>query len=381
MIEDGSFVPDAFGGSHDWSLKNAYTVPKNDPMPLVPLLAHVSKHIGIVSTITSTFYPPYLAARLGATLDHLTNGRVGLNLVTAHNDRSAQNYGLDQMHEHDKRYDIADEWMQVVTKLWNSWEPDAIVDDPANGMFIDPTKIHPINHEGRYFKCRGPLNTAPGPQRNPVICQAGGSVAGRTFAAKHADTIIARARSIEACKDYRDDISRQMIAFGRNPRDCKVLYCCSLTMADTMAEAREKKARQDAALVANMAPRLAHMSFLSGKDFSKFDLDEPLPDFQTNASRSALEAYTKASAGPTLRAIATDPSSGGLDFVGTPDSIAAELGEVMAAIGGDGYLFTETITRKAIIDITDGLAPALKRRGLLQGSYPHQLFKDNLLAF
>jgi alkanesulfonate monooxygenase SsuD/methylene tetrahydromethanopterin reductase-like flavin-dependent oxidoreductase (luciferase family) len=172
-----------------------------------------------------------------------------------------------------------------------------------------------------------------------------------------------------------------MIGFGRDPKDCKVMYCCGITLGDTMQDAREKKARQTAAAAANIAPRLAYMSFLSGKDFAKFDLDAPLPPIETNASRSALEAYTLASSGPTLRDIAADPSSGGLDFVGTADSIAAEMEETMAAIGGDGYLFTEIITRKAIVDITDGLAPALKRRGLVQGSYPHRLFRDNLLAF
>lgn len=381
MIEDGSFIPDAFQDSPEWSLRNAYTVPKNDPMPLVPLLGAATKHIGIVATITSSFYPPYLAARLAATLDHLTHGRVGLNLVTAHNDRSAQNYGLDQHYEHDLRYEIADEWMDVVSRLWESWEPDAIVNDPVRGVYADHTKIHPIDFAGRFFKCRGPLNTVPGPQRRPVICQAGGSPAGRTFAAKHADTIIARARTIAACKDYRDDISGQMTGFGRDPKSCKVLFCCGITLGDTMAEAREKKARQEAAMAANITPRLAHMSFLSGKDFSRFDLDAPLPEIRTNASRSALEAYTIASGKPTLREIAADPSSGGLDFVGTADSVAAEMGETMAAIGGDGYLFTETITRKAIVEITDGLAPALKRRGLLRGGYPHRLFRENLLAF
>jgi FMN-dependent oxidoreductase (nitrilotriacetate monooxygenase family) len=381
MIEDGSFIPDAFQGSAEWSLRNAYTVPKCDPMPLVPLLGAATKGLGIVATITTAFYPPYLAARLAATLDHLTHGRVGLNLVTAHNDRTAQNFGLDQHYEHDLRYEMADEWMEVVNRLWNSWEPGAIVNDPDNGMFADHTKIHPIDFTGKYYKCRGPLNTAPGPQRRPVICQAGGSSAGRTFAAKHADTIVARARSIEACKAYRDDIRTQMRRFGRDPNDCKVMFCVGLVLGETVAEASEKKQRQNAAMAANLQPRLAHMSFLTGKDFSKFDLDGPLPDIKTNGSRSAFEGYTSATGAKTLREMLIDPGSGGIDFVGTPDSIAAEMDAAMQEIGGDGYLFTEAITRRTISEITDGLAPALRRRGLLRGSYEHTLFRDNLLAF
>jgi alkanesulfonate monooxygenase SsuD/methylene tetrahydromethanopterin reductase-like flavin-dependent oxidoreductase (luciferase family) len=173
MIEDGSFVPDAYGGTPEWYLHNAYTVPKHDPMPLVPLLTQGSSHLGIVATMTTGFYPPYLAARLGATLDHLTQGRVGLNLVTAHNDRTAQNFGLERHHEHDLRYEIADEWIQVVDKLWQSWEPDAVVADPESGMYADFRKVHPIDFVGKYFSSRGPLNMPPGPQRRPVICQAG----------------------------------------------------------------------------------------------------------------------------------------------------------------------------------------------------------------
>jgi alkanesulfonate monooxygenase SsuD/methylene tetrahydromethanopterin reductase-like flavin-dependent oxidoreductase (luciferase family) len=174
IIEDGSFIADAFQESPEWYLHHAYSVPKSDPVPLVPLLGQATTRLGIIATITTSFYPPYLAARLGATLDHLTRGRVGLNIVTAHNDRSAQNFGLDRHYEHDLRYEMADEWMEVVNRLWDSWEPDAIVANPETGVFADYTKIHPINFEGRFYKCRGPLNTAPGPQRRPVICQLAG---------------------------------------------------------------------------------------------------------------------------------------------------------------------------------------------------------------
>ena len=381
IIEDGSFIADAYQDSPEWYLRNAFAVPKSDPMPLVPLLGYVTKSLGIVATVTTSFYPPYLAARLGATLDHLTHGRVGFNVVTAHNDRSAQNYGLERHYEHDLRYEMADEWMDVVNRLWASWEPDAIVADPETGVFADHTKVHPIHFEGRFYKSRGPLNTAPGPQRRPVICQAGGSPAGRAFAAKHADLIIAKARTVAAAKSYRQDISRLMVLHGREPSACKVMFSTSIVIGDTIDEAREKRARAAAALASTMEVKLAGMSFLSGIDCSKFNLDAPLPELEINASRSSFESYLSGDGTRTLREMLLDPGRGGLDFIGTADSIASEMEAVMAEVGGDGFLVQDPLTRKAISEVTDGLAPALKRRGATRAAYTHQHFRDNLLAF
>ena len=384
MIEDGSFIADAFQGSPEWYLRHAYSVPKSDPVPLVPILGQATSHLGIIATITTAFYPPYLAylaARLGATLDHLTHGRVGLNLVTAHNDRSAQNYGLDRHYEHDMRYEMADEWMEIANRLWASWEPGAIVADPDTDVFADHTKIRPIDFEGRFYKSRGPLNTAPGPQRRPVICQAGGSPAGRAFAARHADTIVAKSRDISAAKRYRDDIRVRMAPHGRNPDDCKVMFCTSIVLGETADEARQRKARYTAALADNMNVRLAGMSYLTGIDFSKFDLDEPLPEIETNASRASFAAYLSGDGSRTLREMLLDPGSGGIDFVGTPDSVAAEIGETLQEIGGDGFVVADPLTRRAVCEITDGLAPALKRRRLMRSAYGHKCFRDNLLAF
>jgi len=381
MIEDGSFVPDAYTGSPEWYLHNAYTVPKHDPMPLVPLLAQGSSHLGIVATMTTGFYPPYLAARLGATLDHLTKGRVGLNLVTAHNDRTAQNFGLERHHEHDLRYEIADEWIRVVDQLWQSWEPDAVVADPQTGMYADFRKVHPIDFTGKYFKSRGPLNMPPGPQRRPVICQAGLSPAGREFASKYSDTIVAVARGVEQAKRYRDDVRARMAGHGRNPDDCKVMFSVSIVLGETVEEAKAKKARAEAALISDLQPRLAFLSFLSGMDFSKFPLDEPLAEVKTNASRGLTMLLTSGTGKSTLREMLTDPASGGIDFVGTADSVAAEMGNAAQEMGGDGFMITEGVTRRAISEITDGLAPALKRRGLIRTGYQHKLFRDNLLAF
>ncbi|HVY14399.1 MAG TPA: NtaA/DmoA family FMN-dependent monooxygenase [Rhodopila sp.] len=381
LIEDGSFVADAYKGSTEWYLKNAYAVPKADPVPLVPLIAYFTKRLGIIPTVTTAFYPPFLAARLGATLDHLTHGRVGLNIVTAHNDRAAQNYGMDRHYDHDSRYEMADEWLQIANKLWGSWEPGAVVADPETGTFADHTKVHPIHFEGRFYKCRGPLNIPPGPQGRPVIAQAGGSPAGIAFAAKHADTTIAKVRTVAAAKAFRQRMTEQAIKAGRDPKSIKVLFATSIILGDTEDDAREKFARHVAAQHANIETKLGGMAYLSMVDFSKYDLDQPLPQITTNASRMSFESYLSGDGTKTLREMMLDPGSGGLDFIGTADGIAAQMAEAMEEIGGDGILFQDLLTRRKIVEVTDGLVPALKRRGLVRGAYQHEHFRDNLLAF
>jgi FMN-dependent oxidoreductase (nitrilotriacetate monooxygenase family) len=366
LIEDGSFVADAYKGSPQWYLANAYAVPKADPVPLVPLISYFTKRIGIIPTVTTSFYPPFLAARLGATLDHLTQGRVGLNIVTAHNDRAAQNYGLDHHYEHDRRYEMAAEWMQIVNGLWGSWEPGAVVADPETGVFADHTKVHPIHFEGEFYKCRGPPNIPPGPQGRPVIAQAGGSPAGIAFAARYADTTIAKVRGVETAMAFRQRMTKQCLQAGRDPKSIKVLFATSVTLGDTMNDARERYARYTAEQHQAIETKLAGMSYLTMVDFSKYDLDQPLPKITTNASRMSFEAYLSGDGTKTLREMMLDPGGGGLDFVGTADSIASEMADAMEEIGGDGILFQDPLTRRKTVEITDGLVPALKRRGVVR---------------
>lgn len=381
MLEDGQLVPDSYKGSPEWFLANAWMVPKNDPMPLVPLIGQATSRIGIIATITTSFYPPFIAARLAVTLDHLTNGRVGLNLVTAHNDRSAQNFGLDKHYEHDLRYEMADEWMEVVSRLWSSWSEGAVVADHDAGIYADASKVHPIDFTGRFHKSRGPLNTFAGPQGRPVICQAGGSPAGRDFAAKHADTILARFRSVEQAKAFRDDVQRLMAAHGRKPGDCKIMFVMSAILDETEDGARQRveHARQSAA--AQMEHKLAFMSYASGVDFSKFDLDQPAPELKTNAAQASTKALTTAAGKKSLREIVMDPATGGFDFAGTPDTVAAQMQETMQAIGGDGFLVNNVLTRRNIAEVADGLAPALRRRNLIRSGYRHERLRENLLEF
>ena len=379
MIEDGSLIPDAYGGSHEAYLRNAVNAPKADPMPLVPLLGQATKGLGIIATMTTAFYPPYLGARLAATLDHLTRGRAGINLVTAHNDRAAQNFGLDRHFDHDKRYAMATEWMEVVDKLWGSWEPGAILAEVETGIYADASKVHAIEHEGEFYRCRGPLNLPPGPQGRPVVCQAGGSPAGRDFAAKHADTVIALVRTVEQARAYKADMVKRLVEHGRAPEACKVMFCVGISLGETIEEAMDRKRRKAEALAKNPEPRLAALSFFGMRDLSVVPLDEPFERQDTNASRTMVEAYT--AHGRTLREIAADADVDGLPFVGSPDSVAAEMAETMAEIGGDGFLLTQPLSRRSIAEVTDGLVPALQRRGAVRRAYSKSTMRDTLMEF
>jgi FMN-dependent oxidoreductase (nitrilotriacetate monooxygenase family) len=387
IFEDALAIPDSYGGTKDIYIKHALEV-RLDPLSLVAILSQNTSKIGLIPTVSTSFYPPYLAARTLTTLDHLSSGRAGGNLVTSSSHRTAENFGFPQHFDHDMRYEMATEWMELVGKLCESWDPGAVTMDLETGTFADHTKIHDIDFEGKFFKSRGPLNTPPGPQRTPVICQAGGSHAGREFAAQKADTIIAVPLGIEAMKAYRDDISARMQTYGRKPSDCKVLYLINPVLADTDEEAQEKYARRQAA---RWTPefielRLAGMSYFSGQDFSKFDLDEPMPDMsgKVNGHQSSMQRYAKDSAtGKTLRELAaTHDTVESIPLVGTPDTVAALMGEAMEEVGGDGFLLAcSAVNRKSISEVTDGLVPALQKRGLTRPSYIHDTLRDNLLEF
>jgi FMN-dependent oxidoreductase (nitrilotriacetate monooxygenase family) len=381
MIEDSSCIPDIFGGSMESVLRNAHGAPKHDPMALAPILAVNTKHLGIVVTAATSFYPPYLLARLSATLDHLSEGRFGVNLVTASSDRAAQNYGLDKHYEHDLRYEMADEWAELVVKLWDSWEPDAVALDEKSGVFADHTKVHYANFEGKYYKSRGPLQVIASPQRRPVICQAGGSEAGKAFATRWADTVVAAARGVDHMKQARADMTARLLAAGRDPNSCKMLFLIMPVLGETKDEAMEKRRRIVEARKQDVEFMLQTMSYASGQDFSKYDVDKPLPEFDTNGHRSTIADFARSANGKTLREMAAFRTMESIELVGTPDSVAAEMSEVMQEVGGDGFLIGNAVERRQIAEICDGLMPALQRRGVVRTEYAHKTLRENLLAF
>lgn len=383
MFEDSAMIPVAYGGSAEIDLKYAVYGPKNDPVPLMPVLARATRHIGLVATASTSFYPPWLLARTYATLDHITEGRIGWNMVTSSEDLAAQNFGMDALPEHDERYERAEEFMDLVRRLWDSWDADAVVMDEENDTYVDHTKVHPIDFRGKYFASRGPLNTFRGPQGHPVICQAGGSSRGRDFASRNADTLLANPKGVEAMKAYRDDIRSRMLAHGRHPDDCKVMFVVYPILGETDREAQEKAERTFAATDKRVHTRLAQLSAQTEIDLSQFPLDEPLPDdLETNGHQFTLDIFKTFSKGKTLREAASNMTNGAVNFVGSPDTVAAQMEEVMTEVGGDGFLINAPgLTRRYVDEVASGLAPALQKRGLMRTGYDHKLFRDNLLAF
>jgi FMN-dependent oxidoreductase (nitrilotriacetate monooxygenase family) len=380
MIEDSSNIPYTYKNSHETYLRYAVDSPKLDPAVLASFMIQATKHLGIVTTLSTTEYPPFLLARLTNTLDHVSEGRAGWNLVTGSNDGGAQNYGRDGQYPHDHRYDMADEYVDAVIQLWESWESDAMVIDRENEIFADPAKVHPIHFKGEHVRIRGPLSAPRSPQGRPVICQAGGSPRGRAFAARWAETVIGSAGSVASMKALREDIRSRAIGYGRDPDSIKVLFLISPIVDEFTDSAKARRAAQIADAESHLEWHLASYSRLTGIDFSQYALDEPLPALTSNGHSSLATQF----AGRTLRQIAGGGARlvAGVDLVGTYQDVAAKLSEVIDEVGGDGFLIMNgEHTRRYVTEITDGLVPELQRLGVVRRHYDHTLFRDNLMAW
>jgi len=388
MFEDKLSISEAYGGTSQAYLKHASGLaPKHDPAPLATLIGAMTKHIGVVATLSTLGYPPFLLARMCSTIDHLAGGRFGWNVVTSAEDAAAQNFGLDELPPKDLRYEMADEYMELCTQLWHSWQPGAVVMDRATSTYVDFEKVHPINFEGKYFKSRGPLNTVPSPQVKPAIIQAGGSPKGRRFAAKHADCVITGVPGVEAMKAFRDDIRALAAEQGRNPDDVKVMYlvCPALGQTDDDARAKYRRTMEDQQFV---EASLALISAITDIDFAKYKLDEPLPErLITNGEQTGLDMFQKWGSGKTLRQLVVDASGGlneSVELVGSPETVADKMQAAMDYIGGDGFLITSprcAIDRFQLLEVVEGLVPVLQRRGLTRTEYTKPTLRENLLAF
>lgn len=376
MIEDKLMVPETYGRSRDLSLKHAMMVPKADPAPLAVAMGMATQHLGVVATLSTMAYPPFMLARLSSTIDSLTKGRFGWNVVTSAEDLMAKNFGMDKLPPREDRYAMAEEYMEVVGKLFDSWEPDAVVLDRKNGIYADGSKVHAIDHKGPFYQVRGPLNTVPSPQRRPVYLQAGASPRGRDFAARHADAIVSVANGVEGMKAFRADIRARAAALGRDPDEIKVFFCITPSLGETEAEAR---ARYEHVTMSDnfVTDVLISISAITEIDFSIYDLDKPLPEkLVTNGESGTLDKFQQWGSGKTLRELAASGGGGlvsSMELIGTPAQVAEKMGEAMAEVGGDGFLitrpFTANISRQYITDICEGLVPALQRRGLARTRY------------
>jgi alkanesulfonate monooxygenase SsuD/methylene tetrahydromethanopterin reductase-like flavin-dependent oxidoreductase (luciferase family) len=292
---------------------------------------------------------------------------------------------LDKLPPRESRYAMAPEYMDVVNQLFASWDPDAVVMDRETDTYADFTKVRPIHFEGKYFKCRGPLNTVPCPKGRPTYVQAGGSPTGRAFAAQHADSIIAVANGIPGMKAYRDDVRGKAAAMGRNPDDIKVLFLVAPFLGETDDDAREKFT-EHVNSSAFIEYALAKYGSFTDVDFSIYDLDKPLPGkLTTNGEQGSLDKFQQFGSGKTLRQLAADGGTGSsLELVGTPDSVAKVMGEVMEEVGGDGFLIKSPFrnnSRRYTSQITEGLVPALQRRGLVRTEYTQSHLRDTLREF
>ena len=383
LLEDSTAVSESLHGSSEVFLRRGIAVPRQDKAIVAALMTQVTSRIGIVPTFGTYAYHPYLLARQITTLDQVSGGRIGWNVVTGSSDLAGMNFGMDALPEHDLRYDMADEYLEACRGLWGTWETDAVIADRENGILVDHSKVHPFEFKGKYYSTRGPLNAGPAPQGQPVIAQAGGSARGRQFAAKHSETIVAQVKTPAAMKAYRDDVRRYMVEQGRDPDSCKVLFTLNLILGEDMHEAKNRADRRLAYVRDNVEERLANFAKVINVDFDQFDLDQPLPDdVTTNGHQQILEDYRKFAAGRSIREAMATFNNGLPELVGTADSVAGQMAEIMEQVGGDGFLISmPNVTRRTLAEVEDGLVPALQDRGLVRTAYEHTKFRDNLLAY
>ena len=392
---DGIFLADALGpydvyeGNADAALRTAAKIPMNDPMMLVSAMAAVTETLGFGVTATTTAEHPYTFARRMSTLDHLTRGRIGWNVVTGYLKSAAQNLGQVDQLSHDERYDHADEYLEVVYKLWEgSWQDDAVVLDAERDTFADPARVHPIAHEGRYFSVPGPHLCEPSPQRTPVVYQAGASPRGIRFAARHAEAIFVAAPTFEQTREQVTKIRDGLEAAGRG-RDAARIYALLTIVTDETDELAAAKYR-DVFAYASEVGNLVLNSGWSGLDLSQQDLDAPLEPAATNAIQTTVASLSgargvggggAAGAGAgagvgaggsdlsgdarwTLRDSARINATGGPVVVGSGETVADALERLVAETGVDGFNLAYALNPGTWEDVIDHVVPVLQRRGL-----------------
>ena len=362
------------------ALKRSATVTSFDPLTLLPALAMVTKHLGLIATASTTFEPPYVVARRFASLDHISEGRAGWNLVTTSNPDAALNFGLEEHMEHDARYRRAREFFDVVTGLWDSWADDAFVRDAASGLYFDPEKLHVLDHKGEFLSVRGPLNIARPVQGWPVVVQAGASDAGRQLAAETAEVIFAAQTNLADGQKFYADVKGRMDALGRPREHLKILPGAFVVVGETLAEAREKRALLDS--LVHYDSGIASLSIALGHDASSFDPDGPLPEIpESNASKSSRERVLALAAREnlTVRQLAGRLGGySGLAMVGTPAMIADQMEEWLLQAGCDGFNVMFPYLPGGLDNFVDQVVPELQRRGLFRREYEGRTLRENL---
>jgi FMN-dependent oxidoreductase (nitrilotriacetate monooxygenase family) len=362
------------------ALMRSATVTSFDPPTLLPALAVVTERLGLIATASTTFDQPYHIARRFASLDHLSGGRAGWNVVTTSNPDAALNFGLDEHMDHDERYRRAREFIDVVTGLWDSWADDAFIRDVETGIYFDPDRLHTLNHKGEFLSVRGPLNVARPIQGWPVIVQAGASDAGRQLAAETAEMIFAAGGTLADAKRFYADVKSRMERVGRNRDHLKILPGALVVVGDTVEEARRKRAHLDSLVHYDSA--IASLSIALGTDAMRFDPDGPLPDIpETNQSKSGRERAILLAQREnlTVRQLAQRLGGyGGMAFVGTPATIADTMEQWLVEEGSDGFNVMFPYLPAGLDDFVDRVVPELQRRGIFRREYEGRTLRENL---
>ncbi len=362
------------------ALKRSHTVTSFEPFTLLSALSQCTEHIGLIATGSTTFDTPWHIARRFASLDHLSGGRAGWNIVTTSNPDAALNFGLEEHMEHDLRYQRAREFYDVVTGLWDSWADDAFIRDVDSGIYLDPEKMHVLAHKGDFFAVRGPLNIARPVQGWPLIVQAGASEAGRQLAAETAEAVFTSQSNIEAGQAFYADVKGRMEKLGRSPDHMKIQPGCFVVIGDTVEEARAKRNQLDSLVHYDNA--IASLSIALGHDASKFDPDGPLPDIpQSNASQSGRQRAVEMARREnlTVRQLAQRLGGySGLAMIGTPKTIADEMEQWIETKACDGFTIHFPYLPEGLDDFVDKVVPELQRRGLFRTAYQGTTLRENL---
>lgn len=353
-----------------------------EPLSLLGGLAAVTNKIGLVGTFTVAYNQPYSITRQLQSLDHISGGRAGWNVVTSFLEGTASNYSQSEHYPHDVRYKLADEFLEVTKGLWDSWDDDAFIHDKENGVFYEPDKLHLLNHKGNFFNVKGPLNIQRGPQGHPVIFQAGMSEDGKDFAAKYAEAIFCGAASIEAAKQYYDDVKARAVKFGRAPEDILILPGISPIIGDTVEEA-EQKYQQRLSLITIENALTALGRPFDYYDFTQHDLDAPFPDLgdlgNESMQSSVLSIKKLAKENQlTLRQVALAVASPRGTFVGTAEQVANELQRWVEYGAADGFIISPENIPTALEDVVEKVVPILQQRGIARVEYEGDTLRQHL---
>jgi FMN-dependent oxidoreductase (nitrilotriacetate monooxygenase family) len=381
FLADVLGIYDVFRGSPDAALTGAVQVPVNDPLLLVPAMAAVTDNLGFGVTCTLSYEHPYPFARRMSTLDHLTGGRIGWNIVTGYLNSAAKGVGMARQEGHDTRYEIAEDYMRLVYKLWEgSWEDGAVLRDRAAGRFADPARIHKIEHDGPYFRLSAIHLAEPSPQRTPVLYQAGASRRGRQFAAEHAECVFINGPSKQVIGPIVADLRRRTAEAGRDPAELLIFNMMTVITDTTPARARAK--HEDYLNYVSTEGALTLMSGWTGVDFSRLGMDDVVRFDERDAMTSALEAFTIADPARkwTVREIAHHAAIGGRGpvVVGDAREVADELQGWVADTGVDGFNLAYAVTPETFEDFVELVVPELQRRGAYKTGYAPGTLREKL---